>query len=440
MSTLTESSLPLDRYIPSRPIDSDRVVHSFGKREYVRDDELAAATPQDLYMDSLSQALWSQNPRDSKVLHYKQAAPVCTGSLNSIRVVGSQVHQQVGKVSSGRSRTIASVPEKILDAPDMLDDFYLNPIDWSADNVLAVALGNNLYLWNANSGTISHLLETSKTDPICSVSWIKQGTGYLAVGTSDNTVQLWDVQSSTKLREMNGHNDRVSSLSWNRHILSSGSRDGSIINHDVRIAQHQVSTLLGHTGEVCGLQWNPEGDVLASGANDNTVRLWNGSSMSTVTDSSMHTLAAHCAAVKAMAWSPRQRNLLATGGGTADRTIRFWSAASGACLNTVDTESQVCSLLWAKNSPELISSHGFSRNQLTVWNYPSMTRQAELLGHSQRVLHMAMSPDGTTVCSASGDETLRFWKVFETEEKSARSKKQVETDMKNRKIKTSRIR
>lgn len=421
-------------------MDSDRSVHAFGKQTAVSDDELAAATPSDLYMDSLSQALWSQNPRDAKVLHYKAPAPAPTGSLNSIRVVGSQVHQQVGKVSSGRSRTIASVPEKILDAPDMLDDFYLNPIDWSADNVLAVALGNNLYLWNANTGTISHLMETSKTEPIASVSWIKPGSGYLAVGTSDNMVQLWDVQTSTKLREMNGHSDRVSSLSWNRHILTSGSRDHSIINHDVRIAQHQVSTLLSHAGEVCGLQWNPEGDVLASGANDNTVRLWNASSMSTVTEAPMHTLTQHTAAVKALAWNPRQRNLLATGGGTADRTIRFWSAASGACLNTVDTESQVCSLLWAKNSSELISSHGFSRNQLTVWSYPTMTRQAELLGHSQRVLHMAMSPDGATVCSASGDETLRFWKVFETDDKNARSKKKVEAEMKSRKIRTSRIR
>jgi cell division cycle protein 20 (cofactor of APC complex) len=42
-----------------------------------------------------------------------------------------------------------------------------------------------------------------------------------------------------------------------------------------------------------------------------------------------------------------------------------------------------------------------------------MTLQAELTGHASRVLHMAMSPDGTTVVSAAGDETLRFWKVFD---------------------------
>ena len=424
-----------DRFVPSRPIDAERTLHTFSLKEST--DELSPVTPQDLYMDSLSQALWSQNPRDAKVLHFKSPAPVCTGSLNATRVVGSQVHQQIGKTTSGsRVRSIPSLPEKILDAPDLVDDFYLNPIDWSPDNVLAVALGNNLYLWNATSGSISFLMETPKHENIASVSWIKQGTGYLAVGTSDSTVQLWDVQSQTKLREMNGHTDRVSSLSWNRHILSSGSRDGTIVNHDVRVAQHQVSILAAHEGEVCGLQWNPEGDFLASGANDNTVRIWDAASMATVTDAPMHTLTQHTAAVKALAWSPRQRNLLATGGGTADRTIRFWSAASGACVNTVDTESQVCSLLWSKDGQELVSSHGFSRNQLTLWSYPTMSRQAELLGHTQRVLHMAMSPDGTTVCSASGDETLRFWKVFDGPSKS--SSKKTESS-KARQLKTPRM-
>ena len=50
---------------------------------------------------------------------------------------------------------------------------------------------------------------------------------------------------------------------------------------------------------------------------------------------------AHQAAVKALAWCPWQRNLLASGGGTADRMIRFWSTSNGACLNSVDTHSQV---------------------------------------------------------------------------------------------------
>ena len=58
---------------------------------------------------------------------------------------------------------------------------------------------------------------------------------------------------------------------------------------------------------------------------------------------------------------PGSSNLLASGGGTADRTIKFWNASSGAVLQSVDTGSQVCSLLWSKHQKELVSSHGFSQ-------------------------------------------------------------------------------
>ena len=92
--------------------------------------------------------------------------------------------------------------------------------------------------------------------------------------------------------------------------------------------------------------------------------------------------------------------------------IRFWNANNGNMLNEVDTHSQVCSLQWSVHDKELVSSHGYSHNQLILWKYPSMVKVAELTGHTSRVLHMAQSPDGTTICSAAADETLRFWNAF----------------------------
>ncbi len=47
-----------------------------------------------------------------------------------------------------------------------------------------------------------------------------------------------------------------------------------------------------------------------------------------------------------------------------------------------------------------------------------MTKMKELKGHTSRVLHLATSPDGSMVCSAAADETLRFWNVFAAEGKS----------------------
>ena len=189
---------------------------------------------------------------------------------------------------------------------------------------------------------------------------------------------------------MNGHSARVGSLAWNQHILSSGGRDSLIIQHDVRIRSHQVSTYSGHLQEVCGLKWNDDGSVLASGGNENYLCLWDASMSSTRRShnnsvSPRLTLIDHKAAVKALDFCPFNRHLLASGGGTADRCIKFWNTNSGAMLNSIDTGSQVCSLLWSKHNKEICSSHGFSENQLILWSYPSMTKIQEFTGHTSRV-------------------------------------------------------
>lgn len=49
---------------------------------------------------------------------------------------------------------------------------------------------------------------------------------------------------------MSGHSARVGTLAWKRHILSSGSRDSSIIQHDIRVPNHKVATFNGHSQEV----------------------------------------------------------------------------------------------------------------------------------------------------------------------------------------------
>jgi cell division cycle protein 20 (cofactor of APC complex) len=98
--------------------------------------------------------------------------------------------------------------------------------------------------------------------------------------------------------------------------------------------------------------------------------------------------------------------------------MRFYNSGTGALVNSIDTKSQVCSLVWSKTEKEILSAHGFSQNQLCVWKYPTMAMVGELTGHPSRVLLTAISADGTTVCSAAADETLRFWKVWEPQSKA----------------------
>lgn len=81
---------------------------------------------------------------------------------------------------------------------------------------------------------------------------------------------------------------------------------------------------------------------------------------------------------------------------------RFWNTTTNSALNCMDTGSQVCNLSWSKNVNEVVSTHGYSQNQIIVWKYPSMTKLATLTGHTLRVLYLAVSPDGQTIVTGAG--------------------------------------
>ncbi len=120
----------------------------------------------------------------------------------------------------------------------------------------------------------------------------------------------------------------------------------------------------------------------------------------------------HKAAVKALGWNPHNPSMLASGGGTADRCLIFWDSQTLQKTKRVDTGSQVCNLMFSKTSNELVTTHGFSLNQINVWDLERTEKIATLTGHSYRVLYLSMSPCGKSIVTGAGDETLRFWKVF----------------------------
>lgn len=56
-----------------------------------------------------------------------------------------------------KKRQINQSPFKVLDAPSLQDDFYMNVLDWSVNDNLSVALGNCLYLWNYKTSELKKL-------------------------------------------------------------------------------------------------------------------------------------------------------------------------------------------------------------------------------------------------------------------------------------------
>ncbi len=324
-------------------------------------------------------------------------------------------------LKKNHKRHISKTAEKMLDAPNLLDNFYLNLLDWGSKNILSVALSNEVYLLNTETFQTQLLMSLSENVKITSLSWINSGT-VLAIGNQFGEILLYDTIKLEKIRSMSGNYGRVGTLSWNNYILSSGGKDQKIFNHDVRIKKHIISQLKGHKGEICQLKYNNDGLLLASGGNDNLCLIWDVRKINNkLNDISNYneingnkpliTINYHLGAVKAISWCPWIRNFIATGGGNNDQSIKFFNVDNNNLVNCINTGSQVCCLLWNKREKELISSHGFNKNHICIWNYPKMNKVTELKGHMMRVLYLTMSPDECFIASGAGDETLRFWRI-----------------------------
>lgn len=177
---------------------------------------------------------------------------------------------------------------------------------------------------------------------------------------------------------------------------------------------HGAMTLLArltiHTQQICGLAWATDGTLFASGGNDNNCFLFetkrifqsnhnhestsatlgvregpNGESIYSVTNRFgpvihlSHTVAKHKwtlnAAVKAMAFCPWQRGLIAIGGGSNDRCIHFYHTRSGTCLASIDCAAQVTSLVWSQTRREIAATFGFAQPdhpyRVAVFAWPS---------------------------------------------------------------------
>ncbi|KAJ1457670.1 WD40-repeat-containing domain protein [Pelagophyceae sp. CCMP2097] len=415
-----------DRFIPARSgMDMDRAHHALTARNEPDDEKRGSASRSQALKSGLLNDGRVDDESASRVLAYRNKAPAPrAGYVNDLQVLYTANKGPLEGAAQRRvkaTRHIPSAPSRVLDAPELLDDYYLNLCSWGANNCVAVALGATVYVWDAATGGITELVSLEDDDYVCSVAWLPGEThaGHLAVGTSSGATELWDVGASRCLRKMDGHSARVSALAWNSHTLTSAGRDATIVHHDVRIRGHVTGTGVGHTQEICGLTWSPDGKMLASGGNDNVVNIWSAERSGERDATAAHSFTDHTAAVKALAWCPFERHTLASGGGTADRCIKLWNASTGANLQSVDTGSQVCALQWSQHEKELLSGHGYAENQLSLWKYPSMARVKDLKGHTGRVLALCTSPDGTTCLSAGADETLRFWECFGTPKTSA---------------------
>ncbi|KAG8381016.1 hypothetical protein BUALT_Bualt06G0076900 [Buddleja alternifolia] len=399
-----EYDFPGDRFIPNRSLmDLDQAHGKLTNRNYKVPSN---PTFKMEYRKSLENLTLDVEGRPFQMMVFRGSPK---SSRQSCRLIDEMRRSNEEIPCSKPLRRFPKSESRILDAPNIKNDYYLNILEWGKTNILAVALGAKLYLWNADNGKIEVLSDMSgENDYPTSVSW-SEDAKTVATGYRSSKIQLYDAKTLKPVRSLNDHKRRVGCLAWNGHILTSGSRDRAIINHDVRARNSLVCYMKVHIHEVCGLKWSSTGNTLASGGNDNRVYIWDACKMSSMNP--VYRLNDHDAAVKALAWCPYDSNVLASGGGSSDGTLKIWNIQKGTCVKSIETTAQASH----RHHKEILTGHGYGfecQNQICLWRFPSMSKIGQSVNHTSRVLHLSQSPDGLTVVSAGADETLRFWEVF----------------------------
>ncbi|GBE87064.1 predicted protein [Sparassis crispa] len=228
---------------------------------------------------------------------------------------------------------------------------------------------------------------------------------YVATGSAQFVVVLWNAINGENLRTCVGHNDGICAVAFSPDSkeLASGSRDKQVMIWDIETGSRRA-TLIGHDGVVNSVIYSPDGRILASASIDCTIRLWDAA-----TGAAKSVLEGHNAMVMHVAFSPDSRRVASAG---ADYSARIWSTVSGDDTSHVlhGHTGVIYSIAFSPDNRRLVtgSEDGSSR----IWSAESGAELVILHEHTGCVWSAVFSPDGKRVLSVASDGVIKVCDSF----------------------------
>jgi len=258
-------------------------------------------------------------------------------------------------------------------------------------------------LWNPATGECVRTC-TGHVSSVFSVAFSEDGK-WVASASGDKTARVWDKETGRCTRTCAGHSSHVCAvaISADGGWLASGSYDKTVRLWNPATGEY-LRSCAGLSSTVLALAFSADGALLASGCRDTIVRLWNPAMGALVC-----ACKGHSGAVRAVTFA-KSGKLLASG--SEDKTMRLWDAASGACLRTFGGHSNaVCSVAFSPDGKWLAS--GSEDTSVRLWDPESNVCVRIIDGHFGKVYSVAFSPDGKWLASGSGgdDKAARLWDV-----------------------------
>ncbi|KAF7488947.1 F-box/WD repeat-containing protein 7 [Sarcoptes scabiei] len=198
-----------------------------------------------------------------------------------------------------------------------------------------------------------------------------------------------------EILHLKGHEDHViTCLQFNpiSNIIVSGSDDNTLKVWSSANGRCHL-TLNGHTGGVWSSQLSND-NIIISGSTDRTLRVWNA-----ITGHCLHTLYGHTSTVRCMALHGKH-----VVSGSRDNTLRVWNIDSGECVHVL--VGHVAAVRCVQFNGRLCVSGAYDY-LVKVWDVASETCLHTLEGHNNRVYSLQF--DGKHIVSGSLDTSIRVW-------------------------------
>jgi WD40 repeat protein/predicted Ser/Thr protein kinase len=310
--------------------------------------------------------------------------------------------------------------------------------------LLALAGSLGIWLYDTTTFESAHFLE-GHSGRVSSLDWSSDGR-YLASGSFDQTVRIWDVVQATDLSSFTGHRALVYDVAWSpdgRFLVSAdwsgvvriwqadngrevqrleehdgtvfavaASPDGSLFatageDGAVRLYDwtgQKQHDLAGFADQMTVAEWSPDGTLLAVAGKDGNLNLW---------DSQSHRLVswfAHDYGVEIAKWSPDGRYLATTG---ADGYVHLWDVNGQERVRTWDEYGNPRAITWLADSKTLLFAF---HHQIHFWDSQSGQELAAFHQQTYPINTLQWMPDGSAVVSASEEGSTWYWPLDQADE------------------------
>lgn len=258
------------------------------------------------------------------------------------------------------------------------------------------------------------------SEDIEAVAFSPEGT-FLASGSLDKTVRVWEVDTGLLIHTLIGHTAGVSSVAFRpcrerdqsdrcgqgNKLLASGSDDGTVRLWDVAMGK-EIAILPNHNSFVTSLAFSPEGRLLAVGLFDGRIILWNLARKERV-----HIFSGHRFYIKALTFSPDNTLLYS---GSLDGTVRVWNVRRGELLYThpahtsgaiaLNPDGQLLAYASIDNTVRLLDTVSYKEVRSL-----SRSQEGEATGLLLTIPSVSFSPDGMLLAAGFPDGKITVWKV-----------------------------